>query len=450
MARAERLWYGACCGMDAADVVITREELEEAWQVLSVAERIDGLLCLRKEDAQEFFKALNSVDQATLLLDMEPDRRAEWASLLDTESATDVATAAAEPDRDLLIAALQPSLQAQVEAQLEEVERVPSMRPSAVGAPVSDLISAHMQVYRTVGGSLQRCEDIEPGVWINLVNPGEREMVRLSERLEVELDLLKAALDEEERPRVAIDGAMLIIIDLPAMAKEGTLDVYTTIPLGIILTRDCIVTVCLRGDTLMEEFASGKVKGLQTQLRTRFMLQILYRSSTRYLQYLRSIDRTSQRIEHELHGSLKNKELIQLLKLQKSLVYFSTSLRSNEAVLEKLIRLEHLRSNEVDHELFEDVVIENKQAVEMANIYSNILSGTMDAFASVISNNLNIVMKVLTSVTIVMAIPTMVASFFGMNVPQPLGGPNAFSGIVALSLLLCALTVVLLWRKRLF
>jgi magnesium transporter len=192
------------------------------------------------------------------------------------------------------------------------------------------------------------------------------------------------------------------------------------------------------------------VRGFFTDQRTRFVLQILYRSATRYLQYLRSIDKASHRIEQELQSSMKNKELAQLLKLEKSLVYFETSLKSNELVLEKLMRVENVRSIPEDRELLEDVIIENKQALEMANIYSNILSGTMDAYASIIANNLNIVMKVLTAVTIVLAIPTMVSSFFGMNVPLPLEGPLAFVSVASIAVAGCVVAVVLLWRNRMF
>ena len=147
---------------------------------------------------------------------------------------------------------------------------------------------------------------------------------------------------------------------------------------------------------------------------------------------------------------MKNKELIQMLRLQKSLVYFSTALKSNEVVLEKLMKHEYIKTYPEDTDLLEDAIIENKQAIEMANIYSSILTGTMDAFASVISNNLNIVMKFLTSVTIVMAIPTMISSFFGMNVSLPLAGQFSFWIIVVISLALCIITGFVLYKRKLF
>jgi magnesium transporter len=429
---------------------LTPDELDEAWQVLSVAERIEGLRCLDDDEARTLFERLSPVDQATLLLDMPEAERAAWMSELSAEDAAEVASVASEEDRAPLLDVLDADDREEVLAQLEELEEQEAKTaPSVSELAISDVTSAQIQIYKSVDGEVRRLETIEEGAWINLVNPSAREMTRLAERLGIEVEVLAAALDEEERPRMTVEGACtLIIVDLPTQTKEVNLDVYTTIPVGIVLTRGCVLTVCLRGDTLLQDFAEGRVKGLVTTQRNRFVLQLLYRAATRYLQYLRVIDRTTHRIEQDLHGSLKNKELIQLLKLQKSLVYFSTSLKSNELVMEKLLRLENLRASEDDRELLEDVLIEHKQALEMANIYSNTLSGTMDAFASVISNNLNIVMKVLTSVTIVLAIPTMVSSFFGMNVNLPLGGHDAFAMILGGAFSLCVVAVAVLWRSR--
>ena len=189
-----------------------------------------------------------------------------------------------------------------------------------------------------------------------------------------------------------------------------------------------------------------------TYMKTRFILQILYRNSSMYLRYLRIIDRKSDQIEEKLHISQKNSELIELLELEKSLVYFTTSLRSNEVVLEKLLRTERVKKYPEDEDLLEDVIIENKQAIEMANIYSGILSGMMDAFASVISNNLNIVMKFLATVTIVLSIPTMIASFFGMNFDNiPLGhSPFGFFTIIVLTLIISGVVALLFRKKDLF
>ncbi|MCX7709264.1 MAG: magnesium transporter CorA family protein [Clostridia bacterium] len=309
-----------------------------------------------------------------------------------------------------------------------------------------------LEIFKTINDSLQRLENFEEGVWVNLTVPAEEEIKQVSEALHIETEFLKAALDEEERARIEFEGGQtLILVDIPIIERQGNANVYTTIPLGIILTRESIVTVCLKEDTLIKDFVNGRVKSFYTQYKNRFILQILYKNSTQYLQYLRHIDKISGRIEQDLHKSMKNKELFQLLKLEKSLVYFSTSLKANEIVLEKMLRTENIKKYPDDTELLEDVIIENKQAIEMATIYSSILSGTMDAFASIISNNVNIVMKFLTSVTIVLAIPTMVASFFGMNVKIPYkDNPHAFTIVLTISLVLSSLSVLLLARKRMF
>ncbi len=309
-----------------------------------------------------------------------------------------------------------------------------------------------LEIFKTVDNELIATDAFEEGVWVNMINPSEDEINNVSSKMNVETDFLKAALDEEERARIeSNDGQTLIIVDTPIVDKEGQMNIYTTIPVAMIIIRHAIITVCLKEDTLLNDFKKNKVRSFLTQYKTRFVLQILYRNSTRYLQYLKHIDKTSNKIEHDLHKSMKNKELIQMLKLEKSLVYFSTALKSNEVVLEKLLKFEHIKSYPEDTELLEDVIIENKQAIEMSNIYSSILSGTMDAFASVISNNLNIVMKFLTSVTIVMAIPTMISSFFGMNVPVPMQSANgAFWIIIAISLAVCVVIGYTLYKKKLF
>lgn len=202
---------------------------------------------------------------------------------------------------------------------------------------------------------------------------------------------------------------------------------------------------------MLTDFRDGRVRNFWTFKRTRFILQILYRNASLYLQYLRSIDKKSDEVEKQLHISTKNQELIELLELEKSLVYFSTSLRGNELVLEKLLKIEKIKQYPEDEELLDDVIIENKQAIEMADIYSNILSGTMDAYASVISNNLNIVMKVLAVITIVMSIPTMIASFWGMNVPVPLAdSPHGFAVLVIASLILTVIGGIFLGKKKCF
>lgn len=307
------------------------------------------------------------------------------------------------------------------------------------------------QIYKTLETGLTKLESFEEGAWINLINPTPQEINEISEKFDIEVNHILSALDEEERARIEVDdNCTVIIVDVPVKEEEGGND-YATIPMTIILGDKFIITACLKNVQLLDDFSSGKVRGFFTYKKTRFILQMLYKNASYYLQYLRQIDRMSHKIEQELHKSMKNKELIQLLDLEKSLVYFTTSLRANEIVLEKMMRMENIKQYPEDKDLLEDVIIENKQAIEMANIYSNILSGTMDAFASVISNNLNIVMKTLTSITIVMSIPTMIASFFGMNVDVPFNtSPHAFFGIVIMSFALAGLLGVVMIKKKLF
>lgn len=309
-----------------------------------------------------------------------------------------------------------------------------------------------MEIFKTVEGKLTKADAFENGTWINLVNPSDKEIARVCGSLKLESDYLKAALDEEESSRIEVDeGVTLIIVDIPIYNDTVSPVNYSTIPLGIVLSGDSIVTVCLKENTIIRDFIENRVKTFFTFKKTRFILQMLYKNATRYLQYLKQIDKESSRIESELHKSMKNKELIQLLALEKSLVYFSTSLKANELVLEKLMRQESIKNYPEDADLLEDVIIENKQAIEMAKIYSDILSGTMDAFASVISNNLNIVMKFLASITIVMAIPTMIASFFGMNVMVPMtNNPYAFSYILGGTLLICTVAALAMARRKMF
>ena len=277
--------------------------------------------------------------------------------------------------------------------------------------------------YKTVDGHMTQLEAYEKGCWINVCAPDENELHYLTERHDIPPEYLRSSLDEEESSHLETeDGQTLIIVDAPFAEKADESITYSTMPIGIMLTEQDLITVSLRDNPAVLEMADGVVKSANTTLRTQFVLHLLLRVATRFLQYLKQIDKRSSFTETELRKSMRNKELIQLLDLEKSLVYFQTSLKSNEITLEKMMRSRSIKLYEEDQDLLEDVLIEIKQAIEMTNIYLSILSGTMDAFASVISNNLNIVMKVLTSITIVMAIPTMIFSFYGMNIGETAGG----------------------------
>lgn len=310
-----------------------------------------------------------------------------------------------------------------------------------------------LDVYKTYDDGLRQINDFEDGCWIALTNPTATELLKVSEQYQVDINDLRAPLDEEERSRIEVeDNYTLILVDIPTLEERNNKDRYVTIPLAIILAKGAIITICLEETPILKVFMDGRVRDFFTFKKTRFILQILYKNASAYLQHLRVIDRKSEEVEKKLHVSTKNRELIELLELEKSLVYFTTSLRANEVVLEKLLKNENIKQYPEDTDLLEDVIIENKQAIEMANIYSGILSGTMDAFASVISNNLNMVMKFLATVTIVLSIPTMIASFFGMNFTNIPGGTAkyGFYIVTAGAFALTAIVAYILAKKDLF
>ena len=281
-------------------------------------------------------------------------------------------------------------------------------------------------------GTVERVEAPCPGCWVNAVAPSEEERAWLETEVGVLPEFVLSALDEEETSRVDYDEdarQIFVIVDYPVVDEDGTVRAslplqYDTMPLTMVFLpeKSLFVTISTRENEVVADLRDGRVRGVDTRYRTRFLLQTLLHISQLYLVYLRRIDRISSHTEARLHASVRNEELIQMLNLEKSLVYFSTSLKADEVTLNKIAQGRIIPLYEDDQDLLEDVLVEVRQAIEMANIYSNTLSGTMDAFASIISNNLNIVMKVLSVITIVMAIPNIVFGFYGMNVDLPFDG----------------------------
>ncbi len=307
-----------------------------------------------------------------------------------------------------------------------------------------------MTFHKTVNGRMTDLDAIQEGCWVNLTYPNEDELRLVSETLQVELDFLRAALDEEETSRIDTEeGQTLIIIDTPVIEKSDTAGVYSTAPLGIIVTESNIVTVSLRESSVIRDFEDGLVRGVSTSKKTSFILHILLRVAKRYLQYLMQNDKIYNHMERQLLKTQRNKELIQLMDLEKSLVYFNTSLKANEVTLEKILRGRIVTLYEEDQDLLEDVLIEVRQAIEMANIYSSIISRMMDAFASVISNNLNVTMKVLTSITILLTIPNIIFGFYGMNVTG-LPWDQFFWAPIVIAAVLILIVGVILKKKDLF
>lgn len=276
-----------------------------------------------------------------------------------------------------------------------------------------------VRIFKTIDGAIHEIQEPQEGCWIALTNPTATEIFEISEQFGIEVDDLRAPLDEEERSRIEVeDNYTLILADVPAIEERNEKDWYVTIPLGIIVTQKMIFTVCLEDTQVLTRFMEGRVRNFFTYMKTRFILQILYRNASMYLRYLRIIDKKSEQIE------------------------------------EKLLKVESIKKYPEDTELLEDVIIENKQAIEMANIYSGILSSMMGTFASVISNNLNIVMKVLAVITIVMSIPTIVFSAYGMNLSaagMPFSRtPWGFLIVIILSVVASIIAAIFLSRKKFF
>ena len=310
------------------------------------------------------------------------------------------------------------------------------------------------RVFKTVDDHLIECSTMEKGCWVHLQNPTKEEVDGLTTRFALDPTFLPAALDEEESARIDTDpdkNQTLIIVDIPYVDTEGSGYVYSTTPLGIVLVDDVIITVCTRDTPIINDFIEERIRNFWTFKRTRFILQILHRNASRFLTYLKLIDKASMHVQEKLEKSSRNQELLQMMKLEKSLVFFSTSLKGNELVMERLMRQTSiLKQFPEDMDLLDDVIIENKQAMEMCSIYRDIMSGTMDAFASIISNNLNITMKILAALTAGLSIPTIISGLWGMNVSVPFADtPWGFWAVLGLAGVLSLAAFLLMLKKNL-
>ncbi|WP_300766792.1 magnesium transporter CorA family protein [uncultured Bifidobacterium sp.] len=315
-----------------------------------------------------------------------------------------------------------------------------------------------LRMFNTVNGQIERIDRPVDGAWLHLTEPTDVELASVSQETRIDLADLRAPLDDEERSRVdAEDDYTMIIVDIPTVEERNGRDWYETIPLSIIVTENLIITVCMQDTPVLHPFMEGTIRGFNTFMKSRFILQILYRNATMYLRYLRIIDRESDRLELKLRHSMQNREILMLLELSKTLVYFTTSLKSNEIVMEKLTTLSRIKQYPEDEDLLEDVITENKQAIEMANIYSGVLANMTDAFASIVSNNLNNVLRIFTIISITLSIPTLIFSMYGMNfqsggmLGMPLTGNRwGFIIVIAVSMILSAVVTWFLTRSRLF
>lgn len=304
--------------------------------------------------------------------------------------------------------------------------------------------------YTYTNGKMTLTDEYSEGCWVSVVSPTPQEIKELIEDYGIDSGFVKSSLDEEESSRIEReDDQTLIIIDTPVSStdKDDT-KIFYTMPMGIIITETNVFTVSLNNAQILEEAVRGTIRNLRPEFKTRFVLQLLLRIAAMFLYYLKQIDKISSLAEQQLHNAMKNELLMQLLALEKSLVYFSTSLKANEATIEKIFRGRVMKLYDEDQDLLEDVLIEMKQAIEMANIYTGILSSMTGSFSSIISNNLNIVMWRLTIVTIIMQIPNMIFGFYGMNtvgLPIPY---TWFPSALAVATTSIAAFILLKWRKK--
>lgn len=314
--------------------------------------------------------------------------------------------------------------------------------------------------YATRNGRLEEMETLpEEGCWISLTPPFEaEELAQVANDFDLPPDFLTDPLDTDERSRYEReDDARLIVLNTPILSRndgdnEG---IYITVPIGLILVEDHLITVTSSANhPVLRLFAENKVRNVDPLQRQHFVLRIFEQTVFRYLTCLKRLNVKRNMIEQELYESSQNKELKQLLSIEKSLVYFINALNGNELLKMKMKRTDFLaiRHDEDLADLFEDIIIDNGQALEMANIYTNILNGTMSAFGSIISNNLNITIQRLTLITIILTVPMVIASFFGMNVPVPYesGSLWAFFGIILISITMSVAVIAYFRRKRMF
>ena len=310
-----------------------------------------------------------------------------------------------------------------------------------------------LKIYNTdiSSNEFHKIEDYEIGSWINLISPTEKEIDEVSSSLGIKKNFIMSIIDDDEKPRIdEEDGCKMLLLDVPVYETKNGIKAITTLPLGIIVVRnDYIVTVSLQKYSIIDEFTKGKVKEFYTYKKSRFIIQMIYKLALLYLKMLREIDAKIEFAESHILNATKNSELLNLLAIENSLTYIITALKSNGVVLDKILKGNVIELYEEDQGLLEDAIIENNQAIEMSDLYRGILSSTSSTVATIISNNLNTIMKFLAGITIVFSIPTMVASFMGMNVTfgKFADNPYAFVLLLLISLLL-SLVVALILKKK--
>ncbi|MBQ7707753.1 MAG: magnesium transporter CorA family protein [Lachnospiraceae bacterium] len=307
--------------------------------------------------------------------------------------------------------------------------------------------------YITDDGVFREINDYEEGMWINLTAPTQEESLEISKRYDIDLADIRAALDEEESSRVEInDNYVLIIFDIPTVEIRHNQEAYTTIPLGIIWTDESIITICSVETPVLKHFMINKLRDFTTKKKVRFTYQILFKTCTLYQSYLRVIDRKRLEMEERMGGATEDSDIIILHELESNLVYFDTSLRANRMIVDRLTRYSGIKKFPEDQELLDDVIVENLQAIEMTQIYRDIIKGTRELMSTVIDNRLNNIMKYLAAITIVMSIPTIISGLYGMNVSgkwMPLSStPYGFHIICAITAVICLIVLWALKKKK--
>ena len=307
-----------------------------------------------------------------------------------------------------------------------------------------------LTIYKTTEQGLEQLDSLANGTWIKAIDPTAEEIQQLVD-WGIDADYINYSLDLDEMPRIERDEEYtFILLRIPHSQPDNDVP-YITIPLGIMIKGNMVVTICRHDKEMFKVLANGKYRMLKTGKRYRFALYIFLETATRYLTHLREINRMTEVIEDQLQKSTRNREVLELLKYQKCLTYFATALRANEVMMERVQRMQIFNYYEDDQDLLEDVLTENQQAIQMTSIATEILSGMMDAFASIISNNLNGVMKALAALTIILNLPTIVASFYGMNVALPgEGHPLAFLSVIGVAVGLTAVATFIFYKRDWF
>lgn len=307
--------------------------------------------------------------------------------------------------------------------------------------------------YITDNGKLREIDEYMPGMWINMTAPSQEESMEIAKRFDIDLPDIRAALDEEESSRVDVNGQyVLVLFDIPTVEIRHNQEAYTTIPLGIIWTEEAIITICSSETQILKHFIVNQLRDFTTKKQVRFTYQILYRTSMLYQNYLHNIDRRRLEMEENMGGITENADIINLHEMESNLVYFDTSLRANRMIVDRLSRYSGIKKYPEDQELLDDVLVENLQAIEMTQIYRDILKGTRELMSTMIDNRMNNIMKYLASITIVMSIPTIISGLYGMNVNgkgMPLANLTYGFGIICgITLLICVIVILILHKRK--